>query len=365
MPGETEVQEQIEFTNESSPSPEAKEAPVEFDRGALESKIADKFSKAFEDADDSVTDVDPEPAKDEAEEKPEVENEAEELVEEEKEIAKEKPEAAAPSGAPTLPAAYRRSLKAYEWTDEEIDQALKTQGDKFVQSAAKIHTTRAKEIAGFAQAGRLARQGHVTPQQDAPAAPAARQEATTTSTALKPVDTAALKKQYGEEALVDAIAGPVNKAIEEINRLMPVIQGSQKRQQQAELETLGRQIDSFFSGKEMESYNETYGKDSAKLTPEQLGTRQKVLEMADSLIYGSRQQGRPMGLEEAMTLAHDSIAGSVKEKTVRTAITKQLQQRERSVTIKPNGRTSSLSKPNASREDLEKATKARLEKAFA
>jgi hypothetical protein len=48
---------------------------------------------------------------------------------------------------------------------------------------------------------------------------------------LKPVDAAALKKQYGADELIDAIVGPVNATIEQINKMLPAVQQTQARSQ--------------------------------------------------------------------------------------------------------------------------------------
>jgi hypothetical protein len=362
MPGE--IEEGVVESAASAP------ATGKFDREALASRISTQFDSIMAEADgtDEATETVGEetpaevteetaaaaketPAADEAEkpaeEKPAGQTEAE-------------PEAAAKpvaekGNAPTLPAAYRRSLKAYEWTDEEIDANLKAMGPAFIQTAAKIHANRNKEVQDWAAAGHAAKHAQTQP--------AATQ--TAAAPGLKPVDAAALKKQYGDEALIDAIVGPVNTAIEQINQMFPQVQAYQKQSQAAQLETLNRQVDGFFGGKEMETYKELYGTANATLTEPQMAERTKVLELADALIVGARQQKRNLTLDDALQMAHDSVTSGAKEQVAREKIAKQLQTRQQGITLRPSGRKPSpVASPGGARKDLEKKVSSGLAKAF-
>ena len=262
------------------------------------------------------------------------------------ETTEEQPTEAAATQAPTLPAAYRRSLKAYDWTDEEIDAAAKQPG--FLATAAKIHTNRVKETAAWSEAGRKAKEAaQPKPTQDAP-------QQQPQQIALKPIDAAALKAEYGDDALIDKLVGPVNATIEKINSILPIVQQTQQRAAMSEADTLGRQIDGFFGGKEMESYSKLYGA-NGKLTQEHYAARNKVLEFADTLIGGAALQGRSLGFDEAMQLAHDAVSGGVKEQAAREKITTQVKARNKGISLKPGARGTNLNKgPVKTRSDLEK-----------
>ena len=54
----------------------------------------------------------------------------------------------------TLPVAYRRSMKAHGWTDEEIANFCALDNDKAMQVAERIHTDRNAVTAEFARIGR-------------------------------------------------------------------------------------------------------------------------------------------------------------------------------------------------------------------
>jgi hypothetical protein len=341
------------------------------ERPDLESKIAEQFAAAFADVNESdliddetpettetPAEKDDEPAPDaQAKDEPGATEEPAAEAEDDKEQTTTE-EAAAPA-APTLPAAYRRTLKAYEWSDDEIDSNLKAFGPKFIETAAKMHANRNKEVSAWADAGRKAREGTAAaPNKDASQTPAPE-------TAMKPIDADALKKQYGEEALIDAIVAPVNRAIEQINQMMPVAQQFRTSLQQQQMETLAKQIDGFFSDKEMVPYKDMYGTAYASLSNEQAEARTKVLELADALIGGAKLQGRSLPLNDAMQMAFDSLSGETKVQAARKEITKQLQTRNKGITLKPSSKARPISgSPAKSRSDLEKRVATTLATAF-
>lgn len=331
------------------------------DRAELESRVAEGLSKAFtSDDSDEIVNVPAESEKVDLtppHKRPEVKEEtpAEEISSDstestpkaEAEAETPAAEAVADKSASTLPAAYRRSLKAYEWTDEEIDNALKNQGDAFLATAGKIHATRSKELQQFAAAGR-ALQSQRKPVTD------------TAESLLKNVDVADLQKLYGaDEALITKMAGPVNEAIAKINAAMPRIRAAEQFAQQAQLETFGRQLDMFFSASDNA---DSFGKSAIKATEEQLAARTKVVELADALIAGGRQQGRNLSMDDALQMAADATTTVTKKEIARKEIAKTLVQRSRSITLKPTARQ--IVKPVADRSKLEAKVKTGLAKAF-
>lgn len=343
-----EVVDETVVDDEPIPSGPVRTEPSE-DRGAFEAKVAANLAatmaKLSPEEDVSAEVETPATEKKEPTKETEAEAAAEPAI-----VA----ETTTDKNAPTLPAAYRRSLKAYEWTDEEIDSALKQGGQNFITTAGKLHSTRSKEVAQWAELGRQKRP-------DSTQSPAAE-----TSSVIKPIDAKALKAKYGDEALIDELVGPMNKLAEQMNAMLPQVQAAQQQSQTARQEALGRQIDGFFGGKELESYKDTYGTETGKLNTEQLSSRNKVLELADALIGGAKLQGRNLSFDEAMTLAHDSVTGGTKEQAARTQIVKQLEKRQQAITLKPASRKIE-GQPSAakSRNELEKKVADRLKTAFA
>ena len=264
---------------------------------------------------------------------------------------------AAAEEAPSLPAAYVRSLKAYEWTDEEIASAAKR--PEMLPMIAKIHATRNKETAEWAKLGREARAKNPEQIQQPGAADLPK--------ALAPVDVAKLKEHYGDDTLINSIVDPVNQVIAKINAILPAVLQTQQKSQQAETEILVRQIDGFFGGKELKPFAKVYGDaaETSKLEPTHLESRNKVLELAGVLMDGAKLQGRSLTLIEALQLAHDSVSSGFKIEAARSQIKSQMQTRQRGITQRPRGRgrDDSTGAPK-NRDDLVSRTAARLTAAF-
>lgn len=326
-------------------------------REALESATAARMADVFKDDDDTL--VGDETVTPPAEEKPVArpphkagEKTEQEPAEDPQAAASEQETPPTPAATPakeSVPAAYRRSLKAYQWDDAEIDEAFKANPAGFLKTAERIHLNRVEETRRWADLGRQAKAG-------SPAAKAEEQ------TALTPIDIKALRDKYGDEPFVAQLEN-VNAMVKFLNEnAMPFIKQSQERQRAAEMDALGRQVDGFFGGKDMEPYHDHYGKSGATLTEQQLATRQKVLETADLLISGARSMGRNLTLEEALTVAHDSVSGPIREQVATRKIQQQATQRQKGITMRP-GTRSAAAQP-AGRSALEATVKSKLSGIF-
>ncbi len=254
--------------------------------------------------------------------------------------------------APLVPDAYRRSLKAFQWTDEEIDAAAKANPSQFLTTAAKIHASRIEQTKQWSELGRKMKD-------DAAAKPAAEPAK---MPELKRVDTAALRKQYGDEPFIAAL-DQFNAIHDYLEQVKPWIEQSQKRQQAAELDTLGRQIEDYFTGKAMEPYHGMYGKAAEKLSDQQLAARQKVLETADLLLGGAKQMGRSMTLDEALTLAHDSVSGPVQATAAVKKVVAAVKARNNAISMRPGSRNQAAP-TQGNRQALQAKVKTGLAKAF-
>lgn len=361
MPEEViEAQEQVEApaTDEGgTPASAVAEASAPVDTKALHATIGSLLGKAFHEeapAEEAVVEEEQTPAEEDG--GTEEEQDAQEAAATPTPVAVNPPAAGT---APTLPAAHRRSLIARGYTDQEIDADLKNVGSKFLEMAERVHRGRSAEIADWATAGRQAKataqqQQPVTPQQQVPAS------------GLQPLDAAKLKEQFGDDKLIDALVGPVNAAIAKLNTALPVVQSVQQRSQQAETEALVRHVDGFFGSKDLEPFKQIYG-DNANFATDQtkIAARNKVLEMADALITGAGYQGRSLTLGEAMTMAHDSLSSDYKIQAARTQIKQQLQQRNKGISMKPQGRANNAAGLNGTRKSVENTVGALLQKAFA
>src|SRR5690606_38981985 len=131
------------------------------------------------------------------------------------------------------------------------------------------------------------------------------------------LDAETLKEKYGDDGLVDEIVGSVNSIIQAVNAIIPSLQQGQQRVVQAQQEALDRLIQGFFSDASMKPYADLYGDGSRQLLPEQIYNRNLVLETADALVAGARQQGRNLTVQEALMMAHDICAADFKEVATR------------------------------------------------
>ncbi len=346
---------QAEGTSSSATSETASASPAAvsdatptFDRAAAETRVSERLASVFGDEpknDDAAIgeEVTTEEAGTEQTTTDETETPSEETTETEEEVTDENKEAAVTppakkdGNAPTLPPAFVRSLKAYEWTDEEIAANLKAFGPKFIETAAKIHANRSAEIANWANAGRAARNARQSDQNG-------QQEEQLQT--LPAIDVKPLKEKYGEDALIEELVNPINNAIKYINAILPQVQAVQQNSQRAELETLSQQIESFFGSKEMQPYAEVYGTAARELTPPQIEQRNKVLEMADALLAGAKMQGRWLSLDDVMKMAFDSFSGNMKASAARKQIVSTVQKRAKGLTLKPSARKSAPTSTN-------------------
>jgi hypothetical protein len=280
-------------------------------------------------------------------------------------VVEEKPVEAAPA-APvaeesTLPAAYVRSAKARGWTDAEIVSFSKTNPELALKTLERMHTSRVSEVQEWAELGRRVRQGG----NPIPAQAQVAQPAMQSQTGLQPINVQEMVEKYGNEDLIKALAGPVNAAISMLDPLVQNARVSQVRAQQAQMETLGKTVQEFFTAGEMKPYAEVYGKSINALTAPQVEMRSKVLETADALIAGAAFQGRQLSVPEALSLAHDSVASGLKENIIRETIRTSVQKRARSLTLKPTAQgRPAVGGPPRDRAELLTRTEDRLAGAF-
>ena len=336
-------------------------APEEIEQTATSDELAEKMEsqilevlggqdKPDEELDEPAEKPEDEPGDEPADEpgdEPE-EDESGEPDEDEDEKPEEPEPAVSDEDAPTVPAAWRRSLKAREWDDGEIDRFFKADPEIAIRTFERIHTSRVKEVSEFADLGRKAKaeagKGEAKP--DAEVEP---------HTSLQAIDEEALIGQYGNEDVVRAIAGPVNKVIQQLNAFLPDIQEGVRNVRQSRSDTLMTQVEAFFGQADLSPYREIYGDFKAGLSDGQREVRQKVLEEADALITGAALQGRSFTVADALTAAHDIVSASFKEKAIRSELKTKVKTRGKGLTLKPRGKSE---KPGsgrpATRKDLER-----------
>lgn len=262
------------------------------------------------------------------------------------------------SDSPTLPDSYRRSLYAAGWKDEQIDQNLAHMGADFLRIAAQQHEARTRQLAAFAEAGRA----------DQPTPEADVEEPTDVAVpagGLSPINTAALKEEFGEDAVIDAIVDPVNKVINAINAIIPQLQAGQTAVQQAENERLEMLVNEFFGADQMKGYTGLYG-EPGKRTPEQEQAVGEVLRKADAIGYGAKAQNQPMTIEEMLFAAHDIVSAPYAREQIRNEVRGEAKRRTKGVSLRPGGRRKAApttGKPRTEQE-LEDKVGARMAEVF-
>ena len=271
------------------------------------------------------------------------------------------PAAPAPVIPSTLPAAYVRTAKARNWTDQEIADFAKATPELALKTFERMHESRTQEIKEWAELGRKTRTAPAPA--SAPAQPVA--SAPQVPTALAPIDINAMVEKFGNKELIEAMAGPVNAAIA---AMTPLVQGATRAQEQAQQtakENLGKTIQDFFTSGDLKPYADAYGTKVDTLTAAQIDQRQKVLETADALISGAAVQGRQLSVQDALTLAHDSVSSGLKTNIVREQIKTKVTKRQHQITMQPThvGRAA-VGGPPRSRQELMGRTEDRLSKAF-
>lgn len=132
------------------------------------------------------------------------------------------------------------------------------------------------------------------------------------------------------------------------------------------MESLSRQVEAFFGGKEMADFKEVYGGGNDQPAETQIEARNKVLEMADALMYGAKAQGRNLSLNKALELAHDSVSGGFKEQAIRSKIKGSLQARAKGIILRPTSKSQTAANRGKvkTRGDLEKRVGASLAALF-
>ena len=376
-------------TDDGTQTTEERSAEQDFDREGLEKKVSGLLDEAFiedDEEEESSLDTDTEETEDTSEEDDtgEFEEEAEDdTASEDDDESQETEEAAAeddehegPSDAPTLPEAHRRSLYAYGWEDAEIDQNLRTLGDQFLKTAERIHSNRNAELQDWAKAGRNAREQQESGDDQQTAQPTKgsgqKTEDGSLPSQLQSIDKDQLKKQYGEDELIDNLVDPINQTVNAINQVLPVVQQSQQQVEQQRVQQVQQEVESFFGREDLQPYTELYGGKDQTLSDEQVQARNEVLDTAYDLMVGAQQvHGRQLQMGEALEHAHEIVASKTghKSKVAQQGIKKQAKQRNRGISRKPSRKTGSGTKAAngrpQTREELEKVTRQRMKKALA
>jgi hypothetical protein len=267
-------------------------------------------------------------------------------------------ETAAAESEIVLPDAHRRSLKNFGWEDAEIDASLQSGGQSFIQTAAKLHAQRSKEIGAYARLGQQL-QTTVPPKPQV----AGQQPQLQGGLVNKIKDTLeAEKKKYPNNP-------QMHQFLEGQAQIQLVLAGQldaqYEQQRQAQLDLHTKQVDAFLGGDHLKAYKDYYGSSFAAANQEQQQKRDQVVQTAAFIITGANSQGVQLDLNTALQMAHDATAAPIMKQAARAEIQGEIQQRAASLTQKNQAgpsRTDSSGKKKGppSRDELVKRTGERL-----
>lgn len=255
------------------------------------------------------------------------------------EVVVEEPGAEADS-APTLPDNIRRSLYSYRWKDEQIDAAMERDPATFMATATMLHESRVAQTQEWAAIGQKRREVEAA-DDDAPDLAAA---ITATPGGGVSINYEALADASGfdVESLRKAF-GPVATTIDTLNKVLPQLQEQatavQEYRARQEQDNAYRLVTTFFGSDPLKPYTEFYGAGWDNVSEEQLGRRNKVVEMADHIIVGASQHGRDISEADALELAHGVVAADYTTTKVRKEIASSVKKRAAGVSLRPSSQT--------------------------
>lgn len=331
-------------------------------KGKSKKTTPDEESAVDEDEPDEST-----PEKDEdkpADESDDVVVDDEDVSADEKdESEKDEPDESTPEDTLDIPEPYVRAAIHSEWTLDEIKTLAKKDPELALKTCKKLYDTVNKSSAEFASFGRK----RIT---DQTKQPVKKEEPVVTKTSI---DLKKLKEEYGD----DPIVGVVEKLIEQVKELTPVVTDTEKksvlsadqvRTQIREEDSLRVQLNAFFADDNMELYNEFYGTVPKgqtvwdKLTTEQQQHRWDVINLADQICHGAISLGKEITVEDAMNRAHLSMSQSVLEKAVRDDLKKKVKSRTK--TLQPKSSIPVKVSTQKSEQDLETKVAGKLASVF-
>lgn len=255
-----------------------------------------------------------------------------------------------------LSEAYYRAAVHQGWKPEEIKEFLKANPEVANRTFAKMYDDTNKMSREFANIGRakqeLSKKGTVSA--------ATVVESPEKKSEFKEIDIEKLRKDYDNDPVIEIVAQQqkqVKALLDQVQKTtkepdQPVKDEATIRASIQEEAALEQQIVTFFTGNDLKMYNDFYGalpkdaKDWDTLTQDQKVNRWNVLQMADQMLIGATSQGRDMGVDEALTLAHLSVSEPMREKVIRDKIKANVVKRNKGLSLKPSsGKKPESTKP--------------------
>ncbi len=248
------------------------------------------------------------------------------------------------------------------WKQEDIDDLVKTNPGLAKRTCAKLLENTNNLSKKFAELGKKA----------AMPEPKVKDEQKKTET--KTIDIKTLKDQYEDDPIVGVVEQLVNKIASLESVPVPATTteaGTKKAEAEAaEDAAIGQQIDTFFKNPDLLSYKDFYGlvpKDSKNwddLTQGQIKNRWEVVNQANLIILGAKQQGVEMSLDEAFEKAHLLTTAKISKEVVRKEIKSDVKKRSKSLTLAPSASKGIVKDGKLTDNEREDRVGQRLKKVF-
>jgi hypothetical protein len=272
---------------------------------------------------------------------------------------------------PLLTDAYYRAAIHSGYEEKEIVELMAANPELAIKTFAKMHDQMNSVSKEYADIGRFKKERDNKPADKPDDKPG-----------FKGIDIDTLRADYPDDVLVDALEQMQNQnkaMFDELGkRPTSTANADQLASDQQQLDSdktavIGEQIDSFFRGPGMEQYAAVYGtlakeeKSWEGLLPSEKMNRVAVIDQVEELISGAKVLGKDMDVVDALGRAHLLITSPVRDKMIRKDIMDQVKKRSKSMTLKPNGKSSPASSKSSgpkTAKDIEARAEERLAKVF-
>lgn len=244
---------------------------------------------------------------------------------------------------PQLTDAYYRAAVHAGYEEQEIVDFMKANPELAIKTFAKMHDQMNSVSNEYANIGRYKKEqaNKATPDKpdDKPGFQKIDLEKLRTDDPDNPLIDVMEQMQNQSEALFDELA----KRPTETNSQLAT---DQQKLEDDKTAILGQKIDSFFKAPNMKQYAGTYGvlvkgaTDWTGLMPSEKMNRVAVIEQVQELISGAKVLGKDMDVEDALDRAHLLVTQPIREKMIRKDIMDKVKKRSKSMTLKPNSKSS-------------------------
>lgn len=235
-----------------------------------------------------------------------------------------------PTEKPAIPDNYFRAAQHQGWKPEQISKLYEADAEGTVEWLKQLYDASNNLNGQFAELGRA----KIALEQK-------QTESKTMSQETKPeLDLDKLRERYEDDpvgVMLDIVKAQTPKPQEQ-----PAAQSAQTNRREEDM-AVAQQLQTFFTAKDLEVYQDFYGSpdksnpyDWSKTTPGQAANRQAVIQDADAIIAGYELQGKQISVSEALEKAHLRVSAPIAHQIVREQIVSQVKKRSKGITLRPS-----------------------------